>query len=106
MRFVTVLVAAVAAVLCLVNPAFAIETADAAGATSDFGLLAAGFGIAIAVLGGALGQGKATAAAVEGIGRNPGASGNMFLPFLLGLVLIESLVIYALVISAKLVGLF
>ena len=103
MRVVSALVASVAAVFGSATPAFAEA---AASGTSESGLLAAGLGIGIAALGGALGQGKATASAVEGIGRNPGASGNMFVPFLLGLVLIESLVIYALVISAKLVGLF
>ena len=65
--------------------------------------IAGGFGIALAAFGGALGQSKAAAAALEGIARNPGARGDVFVPFILGLALIESLVIYALVISLILV---
>lgn len=66
--------------------------------------IAAGIGIGIAAFGGALGQGRAAAAALEGIGRNPGASGKIFVPFILALALVESLVIYALVIAFILVG--
>jgi F-type H+-transporting ATPase subunit c len=61
--------------------------------------VACGFGIAIAAFGGALGQGRAASAALEGIARNPGASDKLFTPMILGLALIESLVIYSLVIS-------
>ncbi len=66
--------------------------------------LASGFGIAIAAFGGALGQGKVGMAAMEGIARNPGAASSMFVPFILGLALIESLVIYTFVISFFLFG--
>ncbi len=61
--------------------------------------LAAGLAIGIAALGGAIGQGMGLAAAVGGIARNPGASGKVLTPMLIGLAMIESLVIYALVIS-------
>lgn len=50
-------------------------------------------GMSIATLGGALGQGKAAAAALEGVARNPGAASKVQLPMILGLALIESLVI-------------
>ncbi len=66
--------------------------------------LAAGLGLGIAAFGGALGQGRAAAAALEGIARNPNASDKLFTPMILGLALIESLVIYALVIAFMLVG--
>jgi F-type H+-transporting ATPase subunit c len=66
--------------------------------------LAAGLGIGIAALGGGIGQGRAAAAALDGIARNPGASGKIMTPMILGLALIESLVIYALVISFMLLG--
>jgi len=65
--------------------------------------LSAGLGIAIAAFGGALGQGKAAASAIEGIARNPGAYQKVFTPMILGLALIESLVIYSLLISFLLV---
>ena len=51
--------------------------------------LAAGLGMGIASLGGALGQGKAIAAALEGIARNPGSQPKVFIPMLVGLALVE-----------------
>ncbi len=83
------------------------ETAEAAssGDIVKFALaLAAGFGIAIASAAGATAQGRSVAAAMEGIARNPGARDQMFIPLVLGLVLIESLVIYSLIICFMLVG--
>jgi F-type H+-transporting ATPase subunit c len=65
--------------------------------------LAAGLGIGIAALGGGIGQGRAAAAALDGIARNPGAAGQIRGPMILGLALIESLVIYALLIALLLV---
>ena len=61
--------------------------------------IAAGLGLGIAALGGALGQGRAAATALDGIARNPGAADKIRGPMILGLALIESLVIYALIIS-------
>lgn len=82
---------------------------DAAAADNGFSLgmylaLASGFGIALAAFGGALAQGKAAAAALEGIARNPGASGKILTPMILALALIESLVIYTLIIAFVLSG--
>ncbi len=59
----------------------------------------AGFAIGLGVLGGALGQGKAAAAALEGISRNPGAAARIQTPMILGLALIESLVLLSFVIA-------
>ena len=71
------------------------------GLASNYGLiaLAAGLGIGIAALGGGIGQGRASAAALEGIARNPGAATQIRGSMILGLALIESLVIYALIIA-------
>ncbi len=66
--------------------------------------IGAGIAIGVAALGGAFGQGRAAAAALEGIARNPGASGKLFTPLILGLALIESLVIYAFVIAILIVN--
>ena len=52
-----------------------------------------------AAAGAALGQGKAVASAAEAIARNPGAAGEIRGALILGLVLIESLVIYVLLVS-------
>lgn len=66
--------------------------------------IAAGLAIGIAAAGCGLGQGRAASAALEGIARNPQASGKLFTPMIIGLALIESLVIYALVIGFQLQG--
>ena len=60
--------------------------------------LAAGIGFAIAVFGGALGQSRIGAAACEGAARNPGAAGRIQTMMILGLALIESLVLFALLV--------
>ncbi len=60
--------------------------------------IAAGVGFAIAVVGGALGQSRIGAAACEGAARNPGAAAKIQTMMILGLALIESLVLFALVI--------
>ena len=95
------------AVLLFSAVAFAQEGASVKdqGLASNFGLiaLAAGLGIGIAALGGGIGQGRAAAAALDGIARNPGAAGQIRGPMILGLALIESLVIYALIIALLLV---
>ena len=65
---------------------------------SGYKALAAGFGFAIAVAGGAIGQSRVAASAVEGAGRNPGAAGRIQTMMILGLALIESLVLFALLI--------
>jgi F-type H+-transporting ATPase subunit c len=51
------------------------------------------FAVAVAALGGALGDGKAIAAACEGTARNPGAGPRIFTMMILGLALIETLVL-------------
>ena len=62
----------------------------------QWSIITAGFALAIAAAGAALGQGKAVASAAEAIARNPGAAGEIRGALILGLVLIESLVIYVL----------
>ncbi len=57
-----------------------------------------------AALGGALAQGRAVDSALGGIARNPAASGKILVPMILGLALIESLVIYALIIAFSTFG--
>jgi len=53
--------------------------------------------LGLAAMGGAFGLGKAVEAAMNAIGRQPEASGRVFLPFVIGCALIEALTIYALV---------
>ena len=80
--------------------AFADETgAVAAHSGMDLAGLGAGIGLGLAALGGGIGQGKTAAAALEGISRNPAATDKIFTPMIIGLALIESLVLYALLIA-------
>lgn len=72
-------------------------TEGAEGATSGLGALGPAIAISIAALGGALGQGRTASAALEGMARNPQA--KLQTPMILGLALIESLVIFALLIA-------
>ena len=77
----------------------AMGAGDNESTVKAWSALAAGLAIGIAAAGGGIGQGRAAAAALEGIARNPNASDKLFTPMILGLALIESLVIYALVIA-------
>ncbi len=61
--------------------------------------LAAALAIGLAAFGGAFGQARTATAALEAIGRNPAAQGKIFIPMIIALALIESLVIYAFVIA-------
>lgn len=81
--------------------AFAQEAAVATTGMKFFitTVFAAGFGIALAAFGGSLGQGWSVQKSVEGIARNPEASGKITVTMLIGLAMIESLVIYTLVIE-------
>ncbi len=79
--------------------AFAAEGAAPAAATGGLTTgVAALFAIAIAAFGGSLGMGLSISKAVEGIARNPEASGKIMTTMIIGLALIESLAIYTLVI--------
>ena len=86
-----------------VSPLHAQQAAAAGGATSveivRWSIITAGFALAIAAAFGAMSQAKGLSAAVEGIARNPSAAGEIRGNLILGLVLIESLVIYVLLIS-------
>lgn len=85
--------------LVLAVPAFAQSgTTAAADYTPLKGALSI-IGFAIAAGLGALGQGKIGAAALEGTARNPSASGKLQTMMILGLAFVESLVIFALVIT-------
>ena len=69
------------------------------GSFFSYSVLAAGIAIGIAAFGTGLGQGLAVKSSVEGIARNPEASGKITVTMLIGLAMIESLAIYALVVA-------
>lgn len=89
------------AVTTLASAAAFAQTAVVAADHSQSGLIAIGAAIAIglAVYGGTSAQGKAAAAALEGIARNPAAGDKLFTPLILSLALIESLVILAFLVA-------
>ena len=88
----------------LLSASFPLNAAEM-GEMATLGIaLGAGLAIGLAALGGGSGQGIAMSGALEGIARNPNAYNKIFTPKIIGLALIESLVIYALVIAFMLQG--
>jgi F-type H+-transporting ATPase subunit c len=100
----------VSGLLLAVVTMFASATAFAAdggagGGSKEMGLaIGAGLAIGLAALGGGLGQGRSASAALEGIARNPQASGKIFTPMIIALALTESLVLLAWLIANGLSG--
>jgi F-type H+-transporting ATPase subunit c len=91
--------AAIVIALAIASPAMAQDHGAEPAGKNMFQYIGAAFAIAFAAAFGALGQGRGLAAAVEAIGRNPGAVGPIRITMIIGLALIESLVIYALIIA-------
>lgn len=98
----TIMISTLATSTALAQDAAAGDTpSSAVGAMAALG---AGLAIGLAVVGGGIGQGRAAAAALEGISRNPGAASRIMTPMILGLALIESLVLFAFLIAFLLMG--
>jgi F-type H+-transporting ATPase subunit c len=95
MKLRTVLL--LAALILLATPMFA-QGAGAAGGATNWKPALAGFGMAIASGLCGLAQGRAVAGATEAMARNPGAIAAIRGMLILGLILIESLALYTLVI--------
>jgi F-type H+-transporting ATPase subunit c len=94
------IVALVLVAIAVAAPAMAQDHGEAAATAKNmWQYVGAAFAIGIAAAFGALGQGKGLAAACDAIGRNPGAVGPIRITMIIGLALIESLVIYALIIA-------
>jgi F-type H+-transporting ATPase subunit c len=86
--------------MAMASPIFAQEAGSGKNANGSWQRLAAAYiamGIASGLCG--LGQGRATASAAEAMARNPGAIAAIRVALILGLVLIESLALYTLVIT-------
>jgi F-type H+-transporting ATPase subunit c len=96
--------AVVGLALLLPNLALAQEAVQATGGGVGWGHLSAALVLAVGAAAGATAQGRAVVAACDGMARNPGAAGQIRGIAFLGLVLIESLVIYTLVIAFLLQG--
>jgi F-type H+-transporting ATPase subunit c len=93
------------ALICLLAPFAIAEEAAApeAGAVATsgktFAAMGAGLSIGLAALGTGIGQGIGLSKACEGVARNPGVSGKITTTLIIGLAMIESLAIYALLIA-------
>jgi F-type H+-transporting ATPase subunit c len=85
-------------------PATAFAQEGAAAGNTLGPALGAGLAIGLAGLGCGIGQGITAGNTTSGIARNPGSAGSMFVNYILGMVLIESIAIYGLVIAFQLVG--
>ena len=83
----------------LFSVAPAIAFAENGGGVGLGAGIGAGVAVGMAGLGCGIGQGLTAGNTTAGIARNPGAAGNMFVNFILGMVLIESIAIYGLVIA-------
>ena len=103
MKKVVIFLLLIFSLLLIASVAFAAEAgAKPNAATLSFFStvsLAAGIGIALAAFGGSIGMGLGISKAVEGIARNPEASGKIMTNMIIGLALIESLAIYTLVVA-------
>jgi F-type H+-transporting ATPase subunit c len=100
-KFSVIMLLALGAIL-IASAAFAAEAAAGPDA-AKFGFFAtvaaaSAIGIGIAALGTGIGMGLGIGKAVEGIARNPEASGKIMTTMIVGLALIESLAIYTLVV--------
>jgi F-type H+-transporting ATPase subunit c len=85
--------------LALAAEPAAAAAAPGLGSFFSYAVMAAGFGMGIAAFGTGIGQGIGINKAVEGIARNPEASGKITVTLLIGLAMIESIAIYALVVA-------
>jgi F-type H+-transporting ATPase subunit c len=92
-----------AATLLTAVPAMAAE-GSMDGGSQGIIAIATALAVAVAAFGGGIGQGYAVNGAMQGIARNPGASGKIMTNMIIGLAMIESLVIYGLVIAFMLLG--
>ena len=96
MKKAVMLLAVLMAVAFFAPASFAQD--GGAGAARGHLASAAGFGMALAALGAALGQGRVASSACVGMARNPGAAGAIRAAMILGLVFIETLALFTLAI--------
>ena len=105
MRKVIAFIFLAMAVMFVATPVYA-QTGGGATAPAYYWAIPIGAGAAIGIAAGlcGLGQGRATASAVEALARKPGTRPGILIFLILGLALIESLALYALLISFSIIG--
>ncbi len=77
----------------------AFAAAEGASGVMQWAVLAAGLAIGLGAIGSGIGMGTAIGGACEGTSRNPEAGGRIMTTMIIGLAMIESLTIYALVVA-------
>jgi F-type H+-transporting ATPase subunit c len=85
--------------IALASVVFASDGAVANETLKAYSVLAAGIGLGLAALGGAVGMGSTAAATIAGTARNPGMGGKLMTTMFIALAMIEAQVIYTLVIA-------
>ena len=108
LKKLAIILLAVIAILAISIPVFAATNGDAATAveaaattadsTTGLKALASAIAVGIAAAGGAVGMGLSAGKAVEGIARQPEAESKIRTTLMLGLVFIETAIIYALLV--------
>lgn len=94
-------------VLLFASLSMAAEAAAAAAGTVDYtkaiivacSLIGASVAIGLGAIGTGVGMGHGLSGATNAVGRNPEAQGKVLLTMMVGMAMIESLAIYALVVS-------
>ncbi len=85
--------------VAIATAAFAADGQVANETLKAYSVLAAGVGLGIAAMGGAIGMGNTAAATIAGTARNPGMGGKLMTTMFIALAMIEAQVIYTLVIA-------
>jgi F-type H+-transporting ATPase subunit c len=108
MKIVKAILTAAPVILLLTGTCLAAEAAAGAAAAGEpmaaalrAGLIAiaVAFGLGLSAAIGTFAQSRATAAAMDAIGRNPDSAATLFVPLIIGLSFMESLVLYMLVVG-------
>jgi F-type H+-transporting ATPase subunit c len=100
-------IAVLALVMVMVSASLVFAAEQAAGKGGDYGkiiffactVIAAGLAMGLGTIGTGVGMGHGLSGATNAVGRNPEAQGKILLTMMVGLAMIESLAIYALVIA-------
>lgn len=85
--------------VAIATAAFASDANVVNETLKAYSVLAAGIGLGLAALGGAVGMGNTAAATIAGTARNPGMGGKLMTTMFIALAMIEAQVIYTLVIA-------
>jgi F-type H+-transporting ATPase subunit c len=85
--------------VAIATASFASTGAEGQSMIQAYSVVAAGIGLGLAALGGAIGMGNTAAATIAGTARNPGMGGKLMTTMFIALAMIEAQVIYTLVIA-------